>query len=247
MTDSPQPGAEALTFPRGLLDASPIFAGYLAVGFAFGIACARFGHPAWSPILMSLTHVSGTGQFAVADLLHAGAGAGEIVAAVVVFNLRYILMALAVAQRLPPSVGVWTRLAMACGDTDEIVGVAARQKVVPPRYWFGLFASSYAGWVFGTVLGAMPAVQSWLPADLLRALGLALYAMFLAIIVPAAKKSRGILFCLLLAAGLSTVIKLLPWKISAGWAVLLAGLASAVASAALFPSAAEKTEDAGAG
>lgn len=232
---SSNPEAEALTFSRGLLDASPIFAGYLAVGFAFGIAASRFGHPFWSPVLMSLTHVSGTGQFAVIDLLREGAGFGEILSAVVVFNLRYVLMALAVAQRLSPSVGAWTRLAMACGDTDEIVGVAARQRLVPPRYWFGLFASSYAGWVSGTVLGAMPLVQTLLSADLLRALGLALYAMFIAILVPAAKKSRGILFCTLLAAALSAALKLSPWKISAGWGMLIAGLASAIASAALFP------------
>lgn len=227
--------ADALTFSRGLLDASPVFAGYLAVGFAFGIAASRFGHPFWSPVLMSLTHVSGTGQFAVVDLLRAGAGAGEILAAVVVFNLRYVLMALAVAQRLSPAVGSWTRLAMACGDTDEIVGIAARQRLLPPRYWFGLFASSYAGWVAGTVLGALPAVRSLLSPDLLRALGLALYAMFLAILVPAAKKSRGILFCTLLAAALSTLLKLLPIRISAGWGMLVAGLAGALASAALFP------------
>jgi len=244
MADPLPSGAEAaLTFPRGLLDASPVFAGYLAVGFAFGIACARYGHPFWSPVLMSLTHVSGTGQFAVADLLHAGAGAGEVLAAVVVFNLRYVLMALAVAQRLPPGTGVATRLAMACGDTDEIVGIAARQRLVPPRYWFGLFVSSYAGWVLGTALGAMPAVQSLLPADLLRALGLALYAMFIAILVPGAKKSRGILFCTLLAAALSTALKLLPWQLSPGWAMLVAGLASAIAAAALFPSPAAETAE----
>lgn len=243
MDASSRPRAEGLTFSRGLLDASPIFAGYLAVGFAFGIAASRFGHPFWSPVLMSLTHVSGTGQFAVVDLLRAGAGFGEILSAVVVFNLRYVLMALAVAQRLSPSVGAWTRLAMACGDTDEIVGVAARQRLVPPRYWFGLFASSYAGWVSGTVLGAMPLVRSLLSPDLLRALGLALYAMFIAILVPAAKKSRGILFCTLLAAALSTLLKLLPIRISAGWGMLLAGLASAVASAALFPAAANREEE----
>ena len=233
--DAGEQGAQA-GFRRGVVDALPIFFGYLAVSFAFGISCSQNGHPFWSPLLMSMTHVSGTGQFAVVNLLEKGSAFCAVVLAVVVFNLRYVLMALAVAQRLPASVGVARRLLIAMGDTDEIVGVAVKRR--PPlafSYYMGLTACAWTGWVLGTGLGAWEKTSGLMSADLRHALGLALYAMFLAIVVPEARRSRPVLLCVGLAVVASVGLRLLPTGLDVGWTTLIAGVSSAVVAAALFP------------
>lgn len=225
-----------LGFQRGLLDALPIFFGYFAVAFAFGISCHQNGHPIWSPILMSMTHVSGTGQFAVANLLEKGSTYFAVVLAVLVFNLRYVLMALAVAQRLPSSIGAGKRMLIAMGDTDEIVGVAVKQaQPLSFPYYSGLTVCSWMGWVGGTVLGAWDCTSGIMSESLQQSLGLALYAMFLAIIVPEARKSRPVLFCVVLAAVGSIGLRLLPTGLDVGWITLIAGVSSAVLAAFLFP------------
>lgn len=229
-------------FRKGVVDALPIFFGYFAVAFAFGITCCQTGHPFWSPVLMSVTHVSGTGQFAVANLLEKGSTFFAIVLAVLVFNLRYVLMALAVAQRLPASVGVAKRLLIAMGDTDEIVGVAVKQpSPIAFPYYMGLTACSWLGWVGGTVLGAWNRTSGLMSVSLQRSLGLALYAMFLAIIVPEARKSRPVFLCVVFAAVASVGFRLVPTGLDVGWTTLIAGVASAVVAAVLFP---KKTEGA---
>ncbi|MGN0853587.1 MAG: AzlC family ABC transporter permease [Kiritimatiellia bacterium] len=225
-----------LGFRRGFVDALPIFFGYMSVAFAFGIACRQNGHPFWSPLLMSMTHVSGTGQFAVVNLLEKRSACFAVVLAVFVFNLRYVLMALAVAQRLSASVGVGARLLVAMGDTDEIVGLAVKQtRPLTFSYYMGLTACSWLGWVGGTVLGAWDGTNGLMPPVLQRSLGLALYAMFLAIIVPAARRDPAALVCVVLAALASIGLRLLPAGLDGGWITLAAGVLSAVVAAVLFP------------
>lgn len=225
-----------LTFRTGIIHALPIFAGYLAVGFAFGICAHAYSHPAWSPILMSTTHISGTGQFAVVNLLHAGSGFWAVVTGVVVFNLRYVLMAFAIAQRLPDSVGTAKRMLIAMGDTDEIVGVAVKQTApLNFPYLCGLILCSWLGWVGGTAIGANPLTCNLLSEKTTAALGIALYAMFLAIIIPEARRRRPVLLCVAMAAILSIVLRLLPLKLDNGWITLISGISTAVAAAFLFP------------
>ena len=185
---------------------------------------------------MSMTHISGTGQFAVADQLDKGGTYFAVVLAVLALNLRYVLMALAVAQRLPASVGFLRRLAVAMGDTDEIVGVAVKQtKPLTFSYYMGLTACSWTGWVGGTLLGAWDVTRDLMSVPLQKSLGLALYAMFLAIIVPETRRSRPVLFCVVLAAALSVGMRLGLSGLSAGWVTLIAGVGSAVVAALLFP------------
>ncbi len=235
--DSVSAGSRSsLTFRRGLVDALPIFFSYFAVAIAFGITCTQNGHPFWSPLLMSMTHISGSGQFAVVNLLEKRATAFAVVLAVLVFNLRYVLMAFAVAQRLPASVGLARRALLAMGDTDEIVGVAVKQR--PPltfAYYLGLTVCSWTGWVGGTVLGAWELTRDVMSVTLRHSMGLALYAMFLAIILPEARRSRPALFCVVVAACASVGFRLLPLGLDVGWLTLIAGVSSAVAAAILFP------------
>ena len=153
-----------------------------------------------------------------------------------VFNLRYVLMALAVAQRLPASVGVGARLLIAMGDTDEIVGVAVKQtRPLTFAYYMGLTACSWVGWVGGTMLGAWDRTSGLMSTALQRSMGLALYAMFLAIILPEARRSRPAFFCVAVAALAGVGLRLLPTGLDVGWTTLIAGVASAVVAAVLFP------------
>jgi predicted branched-subunit amino acid permease len=194
----------------------------------------------WSPILMSLTHVSGTSQGAIAGRVDFTAGVipglGEVGLLCVALNLRYVLLALALAQKLGPGIGFWKRLLLAHGVTDENVALAvSRPFPLTFRYLAGLMLSSWLGWNAGTALGAYGA--AWLPAERLAPLGIALYAMFVAIVVPAARASRPMLLCVLLAAALNAGMSLLPpaVRLPESVAMLVAGVVAAAVCAAFFP------------
>lgn len=234
------PGTSRATFARGFRDALPICAGYFAVGFTVAVAAVVHGHPAWSPVLMSLTHVSGTSQGAIAGRVDFTAGAlpafVEVGLLCLALNLRYVLLALALAQRLGPEMGFWRRLLLAYGVTDENVALAvSRPFALSFRYLLGLMLSSWLGWNAGTALGTCGA--AWLPADRLAPLGIALYAMFVAIVIPAARASRPMLLCVLLAAALNAGLSVLPAPVRPpeSAAMLAAGIAAAAACAFFFP------------
>ncbi len=223
-------------FWRGMADALPIFAGYAGVGFAFGMLAVRCGHPWWSPPLTSLTHVSGTGQFALVNVLAAGGGAWEVLLAVVMLNVRYVLMALAVAQRLAPGIGTARRLLMAMGDTDEIVGVALGTGApITFRYWMGLTLCSVLGWVGGSSLAVAPWLGTLLPQALLRGLGMALYAMFAAILLPMVRRDRRARIAVLIAAVLSVGLRILTHGAGGSWILLVSGTVGALIAAWRVP------------
>ena len=241
----PNPAPTPPTFGRGFTDALPICFGYFAVGFTVAVAAIVHGHPVWSPILMSLTHVSGTSQGAIAGRVDftAGPAAGcwEVALLCLALNLRYVLLSLALAQRLGPGTGLFKRLLLACGVTDENIALAVSRPFVPSfRYLAGLMLSSWLGWNAGTILGAYGA--AWLPADRLAPLGIALYAMFVAIIVPAARASRPMLLCVLLAAAANALLSALPPLVRppAGPAMLVSGVLAAALCAFLFPASPAK-------
>lgn len=238
----PDSATAAATFGRGFADALPICFGYFAVGFTVAVAAVAHGHPVWSPVLMSLTHVSGTSQGAIAGRVYVNVAAGpaagfwEVALLCLALNLRYVLLALALAQRLGPDTGLWKRLLLAHGVTDENVALAvSRPFALSFRYLAGLMLSSWLGWNAGTVLGAFGA--AWLPAERLAPLGIALYAMFVAIIVPAARASRPMLLCVAMAAAANAGLAALPagWRPPAGPAMLAAGVFAAAVCAFLFP------------
>ena len=167
--DIAHPGA---AFRRGFVDALPICLGYFGVGFAIAAAAVAGGHPVWSPILQSLTHVSGTSQGAFSHRAIPGppGGGWELFLLCVGLNLRYVLLALALAQRLPEKIGLGRRLLAACTVTDENVALAvSRPFALSFPYLAGVFASSYLGWNAGNALGAVG--TSLLPASALAPLG----------------------------------------------------------------------------
>ena len=250
MDPTPAAPSGAAAFRRGFVDALPICFGYFAVGFAIAAAAVAGGHPVWSPVLQSLTQLSGTSQGAFSHRAIPGppGGSWELLLLCVGLNLRYVLLSLSLAQRLPPELGLGRRLLAACAVTDENVALAvSRPFALSFPYLAGVLASSYLGWNAGNALGAVG--TSLLPASALAPLGIALYAMFVAIVIPAAKASRATMLCVALAALLNAGLSLLPEgaRPSPSLSILAAGVAAAGLCAWLFPAAgketAEHTED----
>lgn len=175
-------------FLRGLRDGLPIAIGYFAVAFALGIKATAAGLTAWQSALLSFLNVTSAGEAAGIALLGAGTTYVELAFTQLVINIRYLLMSCSLSQKLAPEVNVLHRLLVGYGVTDEIFGISIAQDSLSPYYNYGAIAVAVPGWTLGTLLGAV--MGDILPVRAVAALGVALYAMFLAIILPPARKSR---------------------------------------------------------
>ena len=231
---------------RGLIDGIPIALGYLSVSFSFGISAVNGGLSALSSILISLTNLTSAGQLAGLTIIMTGGTLIEMALAQLVINIRYFLMSLSLSQKLDGSFSLRHRLLAAFGITDEIFGVASAQKeAVVPRYMYGLILLPLVGWTLGTTLGAL--AGSILPDSVKYALGIAIYGMFVAIVVPPAKRDRGVLVGVLAAIGISCALAYLPIFsfITEGFSIIVSALIAATAAALLFPLPDEATEEGG--
>lgn len=225
-----------MTFRKGFKDGVPIALGYISVAFAFGMLAVQNGLPLWSPILLSISNFTGTGQFAGIDLISSGAGLWEVTFTILVINIRYILMSLSLSQHLVKDMPVWQRMVIAFGNTDEIFGVSIRQtEPLTMRYMTGIILCAYSGWNAGTILGVL--AGSALPVMVRAALGIALYAMFIAIIIPPARESKPILKVIGLSVLLSCLFSFVPVlsRIGNGWIIIICGVVSAALGAYFFP------------
>ncbi len=225
-----------LTFRKGAADGVPIALGYFSVAFAFGMLAVTNRFPVWTPLVISLTNFTGTGQFAGLDLLRLGASFFEIACTMLIINVRYVLMSLSLSQKLDGRVTLWQRLLIAFGNTDEIYAVSMGQPgTLCFPYMMGLILCSFSGWVGGTAVGAL--CGGFFPDSVIRALGIALYAMFIAIIIPPARDYGPIAKIILLAVLLSCLFWYVPGlsELSNGWVIIICGVVSAGVGALLFP------------
>ncbi len=221
-------------FLKGILHGIPIFLGYLSVSFGFGIIAVRSGLSVLEAVGMSLFNLTSAGQAAGVGIIAAGGSITEMILAQLTINIRYSLMSLSLSQKLDKCFTTPHRLAAAYGMTDEIFAVAAGQPGrVTPWYMYGMILISTFGWCLGTFLGA--SAGSILPTAISDALGIVLYGMFLAIIIPPARKQKGILAAVLIAAAMSTVIYFLLPFISGGFSVIICGVTVSALCALLFP------------
>ncbi len=222
-----------LTYKKGLLDGIPIALGYLSVSFTFGMMCIKGELPLWITQLISMTNLTSAGQFAVAELMLSGGLLIEVFVTTLIINLRYMLMSFSLSQKLDPNMPRWKRACLAFFNTDEIYAVAMQQQGhVSARYLLGLATLPYLGWSTGTLLGAI--ATDLLPARLNSALGIAIYGMFIAIILPPAKKELSVLFTVLLSVLLSCTLRGFT-PLSSGWTIIVCALVSASVAALLFP------------
>lgn len=223
-------------FSEGFHDGVPIGLGYLSVSFTFGMMAVASGIPIWAAIAISMTCLTSAGQFAGVSGMAAGVSCLEIALSQLVINIRYTLMAVSLSQRLDKTIGTPGRMGIAFGITDEIFAVSStKDGRVGRRYMGGLLLAPYFGWALGTALGAL--AGSLLPASVQSALGIAIYGMFLAIILPAAKQSHPVFVVLLIAVALSCLFQYLPILsgVSDGFVIIICSAVAALSGALLFP------------
>ena len=229
-------------FIKGLSHGIPICLGYFSVSFGFGILAVKSGLQAIDAILISLTNLTSAGQAAGVGIIAAAGTLLEMAITQFVINLRYSLMGLTLSQKLSDKFTTIHRLIASFGITDEIFAVAVSQKdKLLPSYMYGLIMISASGWVGGTALGAVAGLA--LPASLTAAMGILLYGMFIAIIVPAARKCKKDLIVILLAALFSAIFKYFLPTVSFGFAIIISAVLAAVIGALLFPINLAETED----
>lgn len=225
-----------IQWKNGLKDGLPICLGYFAVSFTFGIMATGAGLTPWQSVVMSFTNLTSAGQFAALGIIAAKAPFAEMAVAQFIINLRYCLMSCSLSQKLDEHTPFWHRLFIGYGVTDEIFGVSVcRPGTLSPFFSYGLIAAAVPGWTLGTLLGAVSG--DFLPARVLSALNVALYGMFLAVIIPPAKGNRILTGVILVSMIGSLIFALVPMlsKISSGFKIIILTVLIAGAAAWLFP------------
>lgn len=228
-------------FFKGLYHGIPIALGYLSVSFGFGIMAVKAGLSILAAVGISVTNLTSAGQAAGVAIIAAGGSYIEMALTQLVINIRYSLMGLSLSQRLDKSFTTPHRLLASFGITDEIFAVASAQPGrVTPWYMYGLILISFLGWSGGTLLGA--AAGQFLPAAITDAMGIVLYGMFLAIIIPPARKEKSVLTAVVIAALFSILFNYLLTAVSPGFSVIISAIAASAVAALLFPIDEEEEE-----
>ena len=200
-------------FKLGMIHGLPIALGYLAVSFSFGISAVNMGLSVLEVLFISMANLTSAGQLAGAPIIAVGGNIFALGFGQLFINLRYALMSVSLSQKLDSKVRVIDRLLIAFGNTDEIFAVSVSQdNQVSKEYMYGLISLPYVGWAGGTLIGALSGVliSKFLPPFVLAALGIAIYGMFIAIVVPVMKKEKAVTLCVLLAMALSAIFYYVP-------------------------------------
>ena len=223
-------------FLQGIRHGIPIALGYLSVSFAFGLQAVSMGLSWLQAVLISATNLTSAGQVAALPLMTGGASLGEMALTQLTINLRYALMSLSLGRKLDGSMGTVQRMIFSFANTDEIFAVASSQPgKVGKSYLYGLMLTPFLGWTAGTLLGGV--AGTLLPAFVRSALGIAIYGMFLAIILPPARERKPVRFVVALSVALSLCFRYIPGlnRVSSGFVIIICAVAAAAAGAAVYP------------
>lgn len=221
-------------FLKGISHGIPIALGYLSVSFGFGIKAVSAGISVLWASLISATNLTSAGQTAGVDIIAVGGTIIEMILVQLTINIRYSLMAISLSQKLDSKFTIPHRLIASYGITDEIFGVCSAQKQkLTPSYMYGIILISAIGWVMGTALGAT--AGQLLPESVSNALGIVLYGMFIAIIIPPARRQKSVLVVVILSALTSILFKYLFTAVSSGFAVIISAVIASVVGAIIFP------------
>ena len=230
-------------FFAGMNAGLPVCVGYFSVSFGFGAMAVAQGLTVWQAVLISVSNLTSAGQFAGLTVIAAGATIVEMILTQLVSNSRYALMSLALGQRLGPHTGTGKRLLAAFFNTDEIFALGMSQESgLTTAFFVGAGVIAALGWTAGTAMGAV--AGSVLPESIRMALGVMLYGMFIAIVVPQAREEKPMLVCMLLALVFSCLFTWLPGlnSVSGGLAIVICTVAAASMCALLFPVKEEEAE-----
>jgi len=194
---------------QGMRDGLPIGAGYFAVAFSLGIIAAKAGVPAWQGFISSLTIRASAGEYALYTSMAVGAALLEVFSLGLIANLRYLLMGAALVQRFAPGTPLSLRILACFCITDEVFGISIAHKTpLPPSYTTGAMTVSGLMWAAGTASGIC--AGDIMPQCVVSALGVALYGMFIAIIVGPSKKDKAVLVAVAASFALSSLCSVLP-------------------------------------
>lgn len=232
-------------FLWGMRDGVPIGLGYLAVSFSLGITAGNIGLTAFQGFLASLLNNASAGEYAGFALMAADAAYLEAALVILVTNARYLLMSTALSQRFSPDTPFYHRLLVGFDVTDELFGLAILHPGnVDPAYMYGAFAVAIPSWAGGTALGIT--AGNILPERVVRALSVAIFGMFLAIIIPPARKNRVVAALVVISFAASLTFALTPAlaALSPGTRTLLLTVAISGTAAGLFPVTEEPDRDA---
>ena len=223
-------------YTAGMKAGMPVCIGYFSVSFGFGAMAVAQGLQVLHAILISATNLTSAGQFAGLTVIAAGAALIEMVLTQLVINSRYALMSLALGPRFGPSVSTWKRLFCAFFNTDEVFALGmARGQQLTASYFLGAGTVAAIGWISGTAMGAL--AGSVLPLSVRAALGVMLYGMFIAIVVPQAREEKPILLSVVLALVFSCLFAWVPGlkEVSAGLVIVICTVAAAAICALVCP------------
>ncbi len=223
-------------FRSGFKDGIPIGLGYFAVAFSLGIAAKNAGLSPFEGFLTSFLCNASAGEYAGFTIIAAGATYIEMALATLVANARYLLMSCAMSQRLDNKMPFFHRLIMGFYITDEFFGAAiARPGTLNPFYTYGAVTAAAPCWAIGTALGVL--AGNLLPVRVVSAFSVALYGMFLAIIIPPARKSKIILGLIAVCFALSIAASYIPFicELSEGTRTIILTVAISTVAALLFP------------
>ena len=226
---------------RGLRAGIPIGLGYLSVSFTFGIMAVAYGLYWWQAVLISMTTVTSAGQFAGLGMMVQPGLYLDMLISQLTINVRYSFMSISLSQKLGEKFRGIYRWILGFMMTDEIFAVAVGEKEVSVSFFAGLSVIPYIGWTLGTLIGAL--LGNVLPHRLMSALSLAIYGMFIAIVVPDMKKEISVVIVVLLATVLSCLFHYVPLlhQVSSGLSISICAIVAAFVGAVLFPVEEEKT------
>ena len=223
-------------FFNGLRDGLPVAMGYLAVAFTLGSSAAAIGLSPFEVSLMSAINNTSAGEFSAFTLMAAGTTAAEIALTTLILNMRYFLMSCALSQKLDKNTPFFHRFLLSFAVTDEIFGLSVtREGKLEALYSYGIMAAALPAWTIGTYLGAV--MGSVMPANVSAALNMAVYVMFIAVIMPPAKKDKTVALVVAVSMAASLVFSLIPAleAISGGVKVIILTVAISLAAAVIFP------------
>lgn len=224
---------KAYTFKEGLRDGIPICLGYLSVAFAFGIFCIQSGLSIIEALLISATNVTSAGQLAGVPIIVGGGTLVEMAMTQLVINLRYALMSVSLSQKFGKDISKLDRIIIAFVNTDEVFAVASgKEHKVSRNYMYGLILLPFLGWTFGTLIGAV--AGNIFPSVVIASLGVAIYGMFVAIVVPVAKKDKNVLICVCIAMVMSCLLNFLT-QIPSGFVIIICAIVASSIMAYVRP------------
>lgn len=228
-------------FLKGMSHGVPVSLGYLSVSFGFGIKAVGAGLSALSASVISATNLTSAGQVAGVEIIAVGGSLIEMMLVQLTINIRYSLMALSLSQKLDRKFNFFHRLIASYGITDEIFAVCSAQKQkLTPSYMYGMIFISAVGWVLGTALGAV--AGQLLPSAVSSAMGIVLYGMFMAVIIPPSRRQKSVFAVVVISALASILFRYVLTAVSSGFAIIICAVVASAVGAFIFPVADEEGE-----